>query len=129
MKLSIRTVNMTLPESSKHRHSDGFCLSFLDKMLMFSICPEGNGFGQFLDMIGDGFDNGFHEQLYCFPAQFTEDAQQNAFASTCADIMYDPMLQGNTSLHKGWQGFAGVAEGTGYIIFSGIKICIWKADL
>ena len=26
----------------------------------------------------------------------------------CADIMYDPMLQGNTSLCKGLQGFAGL---------------------
>ena len=99
---------MTLPKSSKYLHSDGFCLSFFDKMLTFSICLEGNGFGQFLDMVGDGFDNGFHEQLYCFPAQSTEHFQQNAFASTCADIMYDPMLQGNTSLCKGLQGFAGL---------------------
>ena len=77
-------------------------------MLTFSICPEGNAFGQFLDMIGDGFNNHFHEQLYCFPAQSTEDSQQNAFVSTCADIMYDPNLQGNASLCKGLQGFAGL---------------------
>ena len=59
-------------------------------------------------MIGDGFDNRLHEQSYCFPAQSTGDSQQNAFVSTCADIMYDPNLQGNTSLRKGLQGFAGM---------------------
>ena len=103
-------VDMTVSKSSEYPHSDGFCLSFLDKMLTFSICPEGNGFGQFLDMIGDGFNNCFHEQLYCFPAQSTEDSQQNAFASTILLVLIscDPMLQGNTSLCKGLQGFAGL---------------------